>query len=100
MSTPAFPLNLAPQVLSLVRIVSAYLFVLHGTAKHLGMLFIETMAATSPTSLSGLMAFSPASSLMPLRRHSRTRCRKLEPLQPGHKFIRSIYGVGYRFDAA
>lgn len=54
MSQPAFPGTLAPHVLSLVRIVSGYLFVLHGTAKHLGMPFIERMAATSPTSMSGI----------------------------------------------
>jgi len=32
--------------------------------------------------------------------HVKNLRRKLEPLQPGHEFIRSIYGVGYRFDAA
>ena len=54
MSSSAFPANLAPHVLSIVRIVSAYLFMLHGTAKHLKMPFIETMSKVSPTSLSGI----------------------------------------------
>ena len=31
--------------------------------------------------------------------HVKNLRRKLAPLQPGHEFIRSIYGVGYRFDA-
>lgn len=54
MSASGFPGNLAPYVLSIVRIVSAYLFVLHGTAKHLKVPFIEMMAKVSPTSLSGV----------------------------------------------
>jgi len=54
MSALTLPANLAPRVLSLVRIVSAYLFLLHGTAKHLGVPFIERMAATPATSLSGI----------------------------------------------
>nr|WP_323024007.1 DoxX family protein [Castellaniella sp.] len=49
-----FPANLAPRVLSIVRVVSAYLFVLHGSAKHLKIPFIEAMASVSPTSLSGI----------------------------------------------
>lgn len=54
MATSTFPGNLAPQVLSLVRIVSAYLFMLHGSAKHLGIPFIEGLASTPVTSLSGI----------------------------------------------
>lgn len=54
MSAPTLPANLAPRALSVVRIVSAYLFLLHGTAKHLGVPFIERMAATPATSLSGI----------------------------------------------
>ena len=54
MSPSSFPTSLAPAVLSILRIVSAYLFLLHGTAKHLKMPFIETMSKVSPTSLSGI----------------------------------------------
>ena len=54
MSTPAFLQNLAPHVRSLVRIVAADLFVLHGTAKHLGIPFIEGMSGISSASLSGV----------------------------------------------
>lgn len=54
MSTPAVLRKLEPHVLSLVRIVAAYLFVLHGSAKHLGIPFIEGMSGISSTSLSGI----------------------------------------------
>lgn len=46
--------NLTPHVRSLVRIVAAYLFVLHGTAKHLGIPFIEGMSGISSMSLPGI----------------------------------------------
>lgn len=32
--------------------------------------------------------------------HVKNLRRKLEAVEPGHEFIRSIYGVGYRFDPA
>lgn len=54
MSTPTVLRKLEPHVLSLVRIVAAYLFVLHGSAKHLGIPFIEGMSGISSTSLSGI----------------------------------------------
>jgi putative oxidoreductase len=54
MAIPTLPASLAPKVLSLVRIVSAYLFMLHGSAKHLGLPFIEGMASTPSASLSGI----------------------------------------------
>ncbi len=46
--------NLTPHVRSLVRIAAAYLFVLHGTAKHLGIPFIEGMSGISSMSLPGI----------------------------------------------
>lgn len=51
MSTRPFPQNLAPHVLSLVRIVIGYLLLLHGTAKHLGVPFIQSLATMPSTSL-------------------------------------------------
>ena len=40
-----------PRVLGLLRIVTGYLLILHGTAKHLGMPHIEKMASLQPWSL-------------------------------------------------
>jgi putative oxidoreductase len=40
-----------PRVLGLLRIVTGYLLILHGTAKHLGMPHIEKMSALQPWSL-------------------------------------------------
>jgi putative oxidoreductase len=48
----------APEALSLLRIVSAYLFLLHGSAKLLGMPKIEMFAnlqLTSPSGISGII---------------------------------------------
>lgn len=50
----SFPARFAPQVLSLVRVVAAYLFMLHGSAKHLGLPYIEGMASMPSTSLPGI----------------------------------------------
>ena len=44
----------APEALSLLRIVSAYLFLLHGSAKLLGIPSIEMFANVQLTSLSGI----------------------------------------------
>lgn len=54
MSLQNFTRNLSPYVLSAMRIVAAYLFVLHGTAKHLGIPYIEGMSGISSASLSGI----------------------------------------------
>ena len=54
MSASGFPARFAPEVLSILRIVSAYLFLLHGTAKHLKLPFIESMSKVAPLSLSGV----------------------------------------------
>lgn len=54
MSLQDFTRNLSPHVLSVVRVVAAYLFVLHGTAKHLGIPYIEGMSGISSASLSGI----------------------------------------------
>ena len=51
MSPSGFPSNLAPAVLSILRIVTGYLFVLHGTAKHLKLPFVEALSKPPPTSL-------------------------------------------------
>ena len=44
----------SPRLLSVLRIVSAYIFLLHGTAKLLGFPAIPAMANVSLTSLSGI----------------------------------------------
>lgn len=54
MSTESLSQKFAPYVLSILRIVCAYMFMLHGTAKHLGIPFNERMAATAATSLPGI----------------------------------------------
>ena len=54
MNTNGSPAKLAPAVLSLLRIVSGYLFILHGSAKHLGVPYIESMSKTASLSLSGV----------------------------------------------
>lgn len=54
MNSSGFPANLAPAVLSILRIVSGYLFMLHGSAKHLKMPFIEAMSKVAPLSLPGI----------------------------------------------
>ena len=51
MSPSGFPANLAPAVLSILRIVSGYLFLLHGSAKHLKLPFVEALSKLPPTSL-------------------------------------------------
>src|SRR5690606_11320446 len=45
-----------PYALSLLRIVSAYLLLLHGTAKLLGIPFVPMFAQFQPTSLAGAAA--------------------------------------------
>lgn len=54
MVASSFPASFAPRVLSIVRIVAAYLFVLHGTAKHLDMPLIQGMSGISSGSLVGI----------------------------------------------
>ena len=54
MTQSGFPANLAPATLSILRIVTAYLFMLHGSAKHLKVPFIEAMSKVPPTSLPGI----------------------------------------------
>jgi len=51
---PAFFAEWTPRVLSLLRIVSAYLFLLHGTAKLLGMPHVEMFDNLQLVSLMGL----------------------------------------------
>lgn len=52
--SPSATNRFAPEALSLLRIVSAYLFLLHGSAKLLGMPSIEMFANVQLTSLSGI----------------------------------------------
>ncbi|MBE2241375.1 MAG: DoxX family protein [Burkholderiaceae bacterium] len=52
--SPSATNRFAPEALSLLRIVSAYLFLLHGSAKLLGMPSIEMFANVPLTSLSGI----------------------------------------------
>jgi Predicted membrane protein len=47
---------LTPQALSILRIVSGYLLLLHGTAKLLGLPFIQIFAQFEPSSLAGAAA--------------------------------------------
>ena len=54
MNSTGFPANLAPAILSVLRIVSGYLFLLHGSAKHLGMPAIESLSKVAPLSLPGI----------------------------------------------
>jgi putative oxidoreductase len=44
----------SPQLLSILRIMSALLFFAHGTAKFLSFPYIEGMSGVSPTSLGGI----------------------------------------------
>lgn len=44
----------SPQLLSVLRIMAALLFLAHGTAKFLNFPFVETMANKSVTSMSGI----------------------------------------------
>ena len=48
--------NLTPYALSVLRILSAYLLLLHGTAKLLGFPFVPLFAQFQPTSLAGAAA--------------------------------------------
>ena len=48
--------NLTPYALSILRMVSAYLLLLHGTAKLLGLPFVPAFAQFQPTSLAGAAA--------------------------------------------
>ncbi len=53
-TSPAFPASWRPQLLSLLRIVAAYLFLLHGTAKLLGFPHVAMFDNLSLTSMSGI----------------------------------------------
>jgi putative oxidoreductase len=54
MSFELLPARLAPQLLSVLRIVTAFLFVQHGTAKYLGIPQIARFDSLTVMSLSGV----------------------------------------------
>lgn len=57
MTSPAIAQTWAPRLLSVLRIVTGYCFLLHGTAKHLKLPAIEMFAKLEPFSLSGIAGF-------------------------------------------
>ncbi len=54
MNFDALAVTWSPRLLSILRIMSGLLFLQHGTAKHLKIPFVQSMANASPTSLSGI----------------------------------------------
>jgi putative oxidoreductase len=56
-TSPAIATTWAPRLLSVLRIVAGYCFLLHGTAKHLKLPAVEMFANLDPFSLSGIAGF-------------------------------------------